>query len=141
VESDCTIETRNAALNVLAQAAAAAGKPKEAAEALRAISPKSDADVVTRAAVDHANGRPERALADLEHAKEVGLLDRAAARFLLDHYASLGDYERVAAAAIDLARLLGRDDLRLVARALQAAGEANRAAQVLSACDSPSTGG
>jgi hypothetical protein len=131
--SECLSATRNAALALLAQAALRAGQPKRAAAALRTIAPTSEVDLLTLAEVEIANGLPLGAIRALERARRNCGFDRASARLLLDLYASVGDYQRVSYVAIDLAGLLGADDLRLVANALQAAGEVDRATYVIAA--------
>jgi hypothetical protein len=129
-QSDCCSEARNAALTVLARAALRAGQPKRAQEALEAIGRRSAVDLETLVAVEIANGQTERAVAALEQARRDGGLDRVAARLLVDLYASVEDYEQVAAVALDLSRVFGAEDVRVIALALLAAGEAGLAGQV-----------
>jgi hypothetical protein len=129
-QCDCRSEARNAALALLARAALGAGRPKRALEAVEAIAPRSSVDLETLVAVETANGHPERAIVALEQARRRGGLDRAAARLLVDLYASAGDYERLAAAAVDLSRVFGPEDVRVIALSLEAAGEASLADRV-----------
>jgi Zn-dependent protease len=133
VHTACTSDTRNAALTLLARVAIHAGQPGKAAAAVRSIAPRSAVDAWTLAAVENANGHPERAIATLDRVRRREGLDQAGARLLIDLHASVGDYPSVTGVAIDLLRLLGPEDIDLVAGALHAARESELAARLVSA--------
>jgi hypothetical protein len=127
-------EVRNAALTLLAEAALHAGQPRRASAALRAVLSSGAVDPALLAAVESANGDPGRAIATLDRARRRGgLLDQAAARLLIDLYASVGDYDGVTGVAIELSRLLGPEDVTRVVAALRVARESELAARLVSA--------
>jgi hypothetical protein len=133
VHTACKSGTRNTALTLLAQAALHAGHPGKASAALRSITPRAAVDPGTLAAVENANGHPERAIATLDRVRSTGGLDRTGARLLIDLHVSAGDYERVTDVAIELSRVLGPDDVQVVAAALQVAQECELATRLVAA--------
>jgi hypothetical protein len=129
----CKADIRNAALTLLARAAVHAGQPARASHAIRSVTSLATVDAVTLAAVENANGHPQRAIETLDRVLRKGGLDRTGARLLIDLHASVGDYPRVTDVAIELSRLLGSEDIQLVVDALLAAREPELAARLLSA--------
>jgi hypothetical protein len=133
VYTACKPDIRNAALTLLARASIHAGEPGKASAAIRSITPRAAVDAGTLAAVENANGDPGRAIATLDGVRRKGGLDQAGARLLIDLHASVGDYRRVTDVAIELSRLLGAEDMQVVANALSAARESELAARLESA--------
>jgi len=122
--------TRNAALKILVWVALVQGKPNAARRILEEIQPRHGVDAYTLAAVENAEGRPKSAISTLERAKQKGSIGREGGRLLIDLYAGLGDFKRVATATRELLNVLEPDDIRLVVRFLEDAGDFRDAAQL-----------
>ena len=121
------LETRNTALSTLAWAWMGEGNTRRAREALARILPTSAVDPYLVAALENADGHPERAISVLEQQRRQTTLSREAARLLVDLHAQRGDLSQAADVARDLSRVLGPDDLRRIAHALERAGEHEKA--------------
>jgi tetratricopeptide (TPR) repeat protein len=122
-EAAVTRHTRNAALAARAWAALGQGKPALAQEILGEIWPGDSIDAYTVAAIKDANGRSDEAISVLERASRSSTLNREAARFLVELYANAGKFQRVVTASLDLVGVFGTDDIRLIVRGLEKAGE------------------
>jgi hypothetical protein len=136
----CSSVMRNEALHVLAWAALGAGDPKAARKALEMLMPDA-IDAYTLAAVESASGCPSRAIQALDRDRrgsDLRVLSREAARLLIDLHAQAGDFNRVAATAIELFSSLGREDVLTVARALAEAGQLHLAVGVMGVASRPS---
>jgi hypothetical protein len=129
----CGVRVRNAALTTLAWTALGEGEPWRAGEVLRQVLPADEVDPYTMAAVESARGYSGRAIATLERAKRTTQLGRDALRFLVDLHAGEGDYQAVTSIAHEFANVLGLDDVRRVALALDRAGEPELAAALAAA--------
>jgi hypothetical protein len=132
--------TRNEALHVLAWATLGAGDPKAARKALEMLMPDA-IDAYTLAAVESASGCPGRAIQALERERRgsgLRALSREAARLLIDLHAQAGDFNRVAATAMELFSSLGPEDVQTVARALVEAGQLHLAVGVMGGIGRPS---
>jgi hypothetical protein len=81
-----------------------------------------------RAAVESANGRSQQAIEALERAKARTALSREGARLLVELCANVGDFQRVVTSALELVSVLGTEDIRLIVRGLEKAGESRHAA-------------
>jgi hypothetical protein len=129
--ADCGAVLRNQALATMAWAALGLNRPLEAQNVLDHVRPGNFVDPYTLAAVQGATGYRDRAIATLDAAMQSGRVGRSAARLLVDLLVAAGDLPRAGRAAGTLAAILGPDDVRLVARALEGAGESELAASLM----------
>jgi hypothetical protein len=126
-------ELRNTALHTLAWIALGEGEPGRAVDVLRRVLPAESIDPYTLAAVESASEHPERAIAILEHATRTTTVGREGLRLLVDLHAGAGNYPRVAAITREFSKVLGPEDVRQVACALERAGEPELAASLAAA--------
>ena len=129
--ADCSAVLRNQALATMAWAALGLNRPLEAQCVLDHVRPGNLVDPYILAAVQSAAGHRDRAIATLDTAMQSGRVGRSAARLLIDLLVAAGDFRRAATVAGTLASVLGPDDVRRVARALEQAGESESAASLM----------
>jgi hypothetical protein len=129
------LDTRNAALTILAWACLGEGRPRAAMAALEKVLPRDAADPYTLAAIQRASGLRDQAIETLQGARRIGPLSREAARLLVDLYAERGDLERAFVITLEHLRVLGSEDARLVVRALEQAEDFRHAARLSEAID------
>jgi len=113
--------TQNAAWEMVAWSELALDRSAKAEQTLARIRPRHAVDSHCLAAVEAACGRPRRAICVLEGARQLGPLNRAAVRTLVDLYAGLGEFEQACKlASAELSVLGSSDALRVVQAALAA---------------------
>jgi hypothetical protein len=123
-------DTRNAALTTLAWAQLGLGRTKDAMAALKSVIPQEAVDPYALAATEKASGHVDRALERLETIRKVRQLNRDEARLLIDLHAERRDFDGAVAITLDYLRVIGPEDARLVAQALECHQEFGNAATV-----------
>ena len=114
VQQAKTQPTERAALEILAWSFLALGWPQKAREALLRGQPPHAVSTYCLAAIEDTSGNTDRALMQLENARQTEALQPEALKLLIDLHARRGNLERACRVALKDLGVLAPSDVRLV---------------------------